>query len=112
VLGEPSAFLLGLKHHLTDMTATEILTLAPLAALVVVFGLFPGILLDLFKAPVADVLQAAGAGTAIVVDPLLVAAGLGLVVTIVAARLWAIRPGRPAAGEPSSALTPVEGSLS
>ena len=28
VLGEPSAFLLGLKHHLTDMTATEVLTLA------------------------------------------------------------------------------------
>src|SRR2546422_3852318 len=46
VLGEPSEFLLGLKHHLTDMTPTEILTLAPLAALVVVFGLVPGILLD------------------------------------------------------------------
>jgi NADH-quinone oxidoreductase subunit M len=112
VLGEPSEFLVGLKHHLTDMTAAEILTLAPLAALVVVFGLFPGILLDLFKAPVADALQAAGAGTAIVVDPLLVAAGLGLVVAIIAARLWAIRPGRPAAGEPSSSLTPVEGSAS
>ena len=47
-------------HHLTDMTPTEILTLAPLGALVVVFGLFPGILLDLFKAPVAGALAAAG----------------------------------------------------
>ena len=50
VLGEPSPFLLGLKHHLTDMTPTEILTLAPLGALVLAFGLFPGILLDLFEA--------------------------------------------------------------
>ena len=39
----------GLGHHLTDMTPTEILTLAPLAALVVVFGLFPGLLLDLIE---------------------------------------------------------------
>ena len=51
VLGEPSAFLLGLKHHLSDMTATEILTLAPLGALVVVFGLFPGIVLQLIGGP-------------------------------------------------------------
>jgi NADH-quinone oxidoreductase subunit M len=43
VLGEPSEFLLGLKHHLTDMTPTEILTLAPLAALVEPYGLVPGI---------------------------------------------------------------------
>src|SRR4051812_23958422 len=47
VLTEPSAFLLGLRHHLSDMTPTEILTLAPLGALVVVFGLFPGILLKI-----------------------------------------------------------------
>src|SRR5437773_2462146 len=69
VLNEPSEFLLGLKHHLTDMTATEILTLAPLGALVVVFGLFPGILLDLFRAPVTDTLAAVRSGSAITIDP-------------------------------------------
>ena len=31
------------------MTPTEILTLAPLAALIVVFGLFPGLVLDLIR---------------------------------------------------------------
>ena len=109
VLGEPSPFLLGLKHHVTDMTPTEILTLAPLAALVVVFGLFPGILLDLFKSPVAATLKEVGAGTAITVDPLLVAIGLGFVVAVIAARLFALRPGRRADDESSGALTPVEG---
>jgi NADH-quinone oxidoreductase subunit M len=109
VLGEPSEFLLGLKHHLTDMTPTEILTLAPLGALVVVFGLFPGILLDLVKAPVTDTLAAARSGSAITVDPVFVAIGLGLVVAIIAARLFALRPGRPRGDETSGALTPVEG---
>jgi NADH-quinone oxidoreductase subunit M len=54
--GELSAFFKGLGHHLTDMTPTEILTLAPLAALVVVFGLFPGLVLDLVKGSVVGVL--------------------------------------------------------
>ncbi len=112
VLAEPSPFLLGLKHHLTDMTPTEILTLAPLAALVVVFGLFPGILLNLIKAPVASALSAAGAGTAIAVDPLVPIVGVGLVVAIVVARLLSLRPGRPGADEPGGALTPVEGTAS
>jgi hypothetical protein len=94
------------------MTATEILTLAPLAALVVVFGLFPGILLDLIKAPVASALSSANAGTAIAVDPILVIVGVGIVVAIVAARLFALRPGRPGTDEPGSALTPVEGAAS
>jgi NADH-quinone oxidoreductase subunit M len=105
VLGEPSAFLLGLKHHLTDMTATEVLTLAPLAVLVVVFGLFPGILLDLFHGPVDDALASVGASTAIVVDPLFVVIGLGLVVGIIAARVLALRPGRTGDDEGSTAVT-------
>ena len=111
VLGEPSAFLLGLKHHLGDMTATEVLTLAPLAALVVVFGLFPGILLDLIKVPVAGVLGAANAGTAIAVDPLLVAIGLGAVAAVVAARLFTLRPRAAGAGEGDggSAVQAAEG---
>jgi NADH-quinone oxidoreductase subunit M len=104
-LGEPSAFLLGLKHHLTDMTPTEILTLAPLGAMVVVFGLFPGILLDLVGAPVDVALEAVGGRKAIPVDPLWVGIWLGLVIAIVAARLIAVRRG-PGDAEPSSALTP------
>jgi NADH-quinone oxidoreductase subunit M len=94
-LGEPSPFLLGLKHHLTDMTATEVLTLAPLGALVVVFGLFPGILLDLIRGSVGVALASADAGTAIALDPIVPIAALGILVAIVGARLFALRPGRP-----------------
>jgi NADH-quinone oxidoreductase subunit M len=108
VLGEPSAFLLGLKHHLSDMNATEILTLAPLGALVVVFGLFPSILLDLIRQPVHGTLAAVANANAIPVDPLFVSVGLGIVAAVVAARLLAIRPRRPTAGE-STAMTTVEG---
>jgi len=108
VLGEPSAFLLGLKHHLTDMTPTEILTLAPLGALVVVFGLFPGILLRLIQGTVGSTLAAANAGTAIAVDPLFVAIGLGFVATVIAVRLLALRPGRPT-DDAGSAVQTVEG---
>jgi hypothetical protein len=104
-LGEPSAFLLGLKHHLTDMTPTEILTLAPLGAMVVVFGLFPGILLDLIGGSTAVALESADLGVAITVDPLLVILGLGIVVAIVAARVLAVMRG-PGDEEPSSAMTP------
>jgi NADH-quinone oxidoreductase subunit M len=104
-LGEPSAFLLGLKHHLTDMTPTEILTLAPLGAMVVVFGLFPGILLDLIASPTEVALHSAGLGVAIAVDPVLVILCLGIVVAIVAARVLAVMRG-PGDEESSSALTP------
>ncbi|MEO5705110.1 MAG: NADH-quinone oxidoreductase subunit M, partial [Candidatus Limnocylindrales bacterium] len=108
VLGEPSAFLLGLKHHLTDMTATEVLTLAPLGALVVVFGLFPGILLKLIEGPAKVALAAVGQGSAITVDPLFVAAGLGFLAAVIAARLLALRPRRATDGG-SSAVQVVEG---
>jgi len=104
VLGEPSQFLLGLKHHLTDMTATEVLTLAPLGALVLVFGLFPGILLELIEGPVEVALASADAGTAIPVDPIFVVVGIGIVVAIIAARLLALRPGRSSDDEGSTAL--------
>ena len=62
VFGELSEFLKGLGHHLTDMTPTEILTLAPLAALTVVFGLFPGLVLDLIRGSVTTTLDAAPPG--------------------------------------------------
>jgi NADH-quinone oxidoreductase subunit M len=56
--GEVSDFLKGLGHHLTDMKPIEALTLVPLGALVVVFGLYPGILLDLIQGPVEQTLNA------------------------------------------------------
>lgn len=56
--GELSDFLKGLGHHLTDMKPVEALTLVPLAALVVVFGLFPGLVLDLVAGSVDHALAA------------------------------------------------------
>ena len=58
VFGEVSDFLEGLGDHLTDMTPVEILTLVPLGALVVVFGIQPGLLLDLVQVTVAETLEA------------------------------------------------------
>jgi NADH-quinone oxidoreductase subunit M len=65
--GELSDFLKGLGNHLTDMKPVEALTLVPLGALVVVFGLWPGLILDLISgsvgaalAPVQAFTQAAG----------------------------------------------------
>jgi NADH:ubiquinone oxidoreductase subunit 4 (subunit M) len=43
------------------MTRTEAITLAPLAVLIVVLGLFPSLLLDLLRAPADAFLQAAAA---------------------------------------------------
>ena len=65
VFGETSEFLKGLGHHLTDMRPVEILTLAPLGALVVAFGLFPGLLLDLIAGSVQVAIEGAKAASAI-----------------------------------------------
>jgi NADH-quinone oxidoreductase subunit M len=54
--GELSDFLKGLGHHLTDMRPVEALTLVPLGVLVVVFGLWPGLILDLIAGSVATAL--------------------------------------------------------
>ncbi|MEX2547371.1 MAG: NADH-quinone oxidoreductase subunit M [Chloroflexota bacterium] len=56
VFGDLSDFLKGLGHHLTDMSRVEVLTIAPLVVLAVAFGLFPGLLLELWQAPVSDIL--------------------------------------------------------
>jgi NADH-quinone oxidoreductase subunit M len=56
--GELSDFLKGLGHHLTDMKPVEALTLVPLGALVVVFGLWPGLILDLIAGSVDSALAA------------------------------------------------------
>jgi NADH-quinone oxidoreductase subunit M len=67
--GEVSDFLKGLGHHLTDVTPTEVLTLTPLATLVVVFGLFPGLLLNLIAGSVANVLADVASQPSIDVAP-------------------------------------------
>ena len=64
--GEVSDFLRGIGSHLTDVTPIEVLTLAPLAALVVIFGIFPGLLLNLIAGSVANVLADVAAEPAIV----------------------------------------------
>jgi NADH-quinone oxidoreductase subunit M len=79
--GELSDFLKGLGHHLTDLTAIEVLTLAPLAALVVLFGVMPGLVLDLIAGSVANVLGDVASQPAIEVAPE-VAALVLLVITI------------------------------
>jgi len=63
--GELSEFLKGLGSHLTDMRPVEALTLVPLAALVVVFGLFPGLILDLVSGSVTQTLNAVAQGAPI-----------------------------------------------
>jgi NADH-quinone oxidoreductase subunit M len=103
VFGELSVFLRGLGHHLSDMTATEILTLAPLGALVVVFGLFPGLVLELVGSSVANVLGDAGRQTAIEIGPQAALLAIALPVLYVVGRLvWVARldlggPREPAA---------------
>jgi NADH-quinone oxidoreductase subunit M len=56
VFGDLSDFMRGLGHHLTDMTRIEVVTIAPLVVLAVGFGVFPGLLLDLWQRPVTDLL--------------------------------------------------------
>ena len=63
--GEVSEFLKGIGHHLTDMKPVEMFTLVPLGTLVVVFGLFPGLILDLVSGTVNSVLNGVDAATAI-----------------------------------------------
>jgi NADH-quinone oxidoreductase subunit M len=58
--GELSDFLKGLGDHLTDMKPIEAMTLVPLGALVVIFGLFPGLILNLIQGSVHVMLVAAG----------------------------------------------------
>ena len=53
-----SDFLNGLGSHLTDIEPVEILTLAPLGGLVVIFGLQPGLLLNVFGGTVRETLDA------------------------------------------------------
>jgi hypothetical protein len=88
------------------MTPVEMLTLAPLAALVVILGLLPGIVLDLIRGSVATSLADVGTGQAIAIDPAAVAIGLGIIVAVIVIRLITLRPRGPAA-ETSAVPEPV-----
>jgi NADH-quinone oxidoreductase subunit M len=95
VFGEVSDFLANLGDHLTDMTPVEILTLVPLGTLVVIFGLAPGLLLDLVSSTVVETLNAVQP-TAPYAVPTTVVVGLVLIVVVlVLARVgWVLlRPG-------------------
>jgi NADH-quinone oxidoreductase subunit M len=81
VFGEVSDFLAGLGHHLTDISPVEILTLAPLAGLVVIFGIQPGLLLDVFGSTVSETLEAVRPAASIEVPTAVV---VGLMVVAVA----------------------------
>jgi len=112
VTGELSPFLAGLGKHLTDISPVEILTLAPLGALVVVFGLFPGILLTMVDGTVATSLRDAGSGAPIGLDPLVVAIGLGIVAAAVVVRVVTLplggRPGEATPAAPAAPASPAE----
>src|SRR5205085_4159121 len=113
VFGELSDFLKGLGHHLTDMTPTEILTLGPLAALTVVFGLFPGLILDLVKGGVALVLGDVGRQAAVELSPQTIVVLVALPVLYVIGRLiWVARidlgGGGGSAVEPDTHPVPAE----
>jgi NADH-quinone oxidoreductase subunit M len=104
VFGEVSDFLTGLGDHLTDMTPIEVLTLVPLGTLIVIFGLQPGLLLNLVQGTVRETLEAAQAGAPIAVDSNVVLIGIGLVVVLILARIgFALRPGRTVAPGPVTA---------
>jgi NADH-quinone oxidoreductase subunit M len=63
--GDPSEFFLTIRDHLGDIRPVEVLTLAPLGALVVAFGLFPGLVLDLVEPSVTSVLDDASKAAAV-----------------------------------------------
>ena len=90
VFGEVSDFFRGLGHHLTDMTPVEILTLAPLGALVVAFGVFPGLVLDLIAGSVTNAAADAGRGIPIAIAPEAAIVAIALPIVYVVVRvIWA-----------------------
>jgi len=91
VFGEVSEFLANLGDHLTDITPIEILTLVPLATLVVVFGIQPRLLLDLVQGTVTATVLVADQGAAIALDSTSVLVIIALIVVAILARLgWSL----------------------
>jgi NADH-quinone oxidoreductase subunit M len=85
--GELSSFLRGLGGHLADMTPVEILTLAPLGALVVAFGVFPGLLLNLVGGSVTNVLNDVASATPIAIAPEAAAIAIAIPIVYVVLRV-------------------------
>jgi NADH-quinone oxidoreductase subunit M len=85
--GEVSDFFRGLGHHLTDMKPIEVLTLAPLAALVVAFGLFPGLVLELIEGSVAETLASVAAGAPIPIPTQVAVVAIGAPILYVILRI-------------------------
>ena len=121
VFGELSDFLAGLGDHLTDMTPVEILTLAPLGALVVIFGLQPGLLLDLVSSTVTETLRAVEPSAPIAVPTTVVVGLLAILAVLVLARIaWVLAPaaarrprardrGRPLSWQDFVTISPLRG---
>jgi NADH-quinone oxidoreductase subunit M len=97
VFGELSEFLRDLGHHLTDIKPIEILTLAPLGALTVILGIFPGLVLRLIQRPVEEVMADVAPAAAIPIPAPAVLIVMAAIIGAVALRVWAIAwPRQPA----------------
>jgi NADH-quinone oxidoreductase subunit M len=96
VFGELSDFLDRLGDHLTDMTPVEILTLVPLGTLVVIFGIQPGLLLNLVTTTVNETLGAVQPSSPIEIPASVSIGFLVLVLVFIVARIgWVLtRPRR------------------
>jgi NADH-quinone oxidoreductase subunit M len=103
VFGELSDFFRNLGHHLTDMTPTEILTLAPLGALIVVFGVFPSLILDLVAGSVTKVLDDVGSAPSIAIAPEIAIVAIALPIVFVVLRVIYAAYEDTRAGEPLEA---------
>ena len=68
-----------------------------------VFGLFPGILLDIMNGTVSRSLADVSSGTAIAIDPVFVAAALGALVAIIVVRIATLPSLRRSAAAPRPA---------
>jgi hypothetical protein len=69
------------------MTPVEILTLAPLGALVVIFGLQPGLLLDLVNGTVSETLRSVQPSAPIAIPTTIVVGLLAILAVLVLARV-------------------------
>ena len=110
VFGELSDFLARLGDHLTDMEPVEILTLAPLGALVVIFGVQPGLVLNLFGSTVTETLNAVRPAPVIGIPTEVQVAAFGLVIVGILARIgWAVMRPRPDVGAGTAVAATSEG---
>jgi NADH-quinone oxidoreductase subunit M len=108
VFGEISEFFKSLGHHLTDMTPAEVLTVAPLAALIVVLGLFPGLVLDLVHGSVTAVLADAAREGSIALPTQTAVVLIALPILYVVGRLiWVARIDLSGGAGGGSAVEPV-----